>query len=100
MVKEELIMNTYVILGNYSTDAIENISGERKDKAIKIVEECGGSVQCLYALLGNIDLAGIVEFSDNESALKASVELARMSGISFTTYPAVDADRFDELVGK
>ena len=51
------------------------------------------------ALLGNIDLAGVVQFPDNESALKASAELARMSGVFFMTYPAVDADRFDELVG-
>ena len=44
MVKEELIMNTYVILGNYSTDAIENISGERKDKAIILSKNA--VVQC------------------------------------------------------
>ena len=91
-------MNTYVVLGNYSTDALDYISAERKAKADQIIEECGGSVESLYALLGNIDLGGVVQFPDNESALQASVELARMSGVSFTTYPAVDADRFDELV--
>ena len=92
-------MNTYVVLGNYSAGALGDISAERKAKATQIIEKSGGSVDCLYALLGNIDLAGVVQFPDNESALKASVELARMGGISFTTHPAVDADRFDELVG-
>ena len=40
-------MNTYVVLGNYSTDALDDISAERKAKANQIIEECGGSVESL-----------------------------------------------------
>jgi uncharacterized protein with GYD domain len=48
--------------------------------------------------MGEHDLVLVVEFPDNESALKASVGLSRLLGISFKTAPAVSIEAFDRLV--
>ena len=51
-----------------------------------------------YALLGETDIIALAEFPSIEMALKASVELGRDLGITFTTAPAVSMDAFDKLI--
>ena len=51
-----------------------------------------------YALLGEIDLVLITEFRNTEQAMKASVGLSKLLGISFTTSPAVSMEDFDKLM--
>jgi len=50
-------------------------------------------------VLGEHDLVFIVEFPTVEEAMVASVGLHRLTGISFTTSPVVDVERFDKLIG-
>jgi uncharacterized protein with GYD domain len=52
-----------------------------------------------YALLGQHDLVLIAELPDTEHAIKASVELSKLTGIAFTTSPAVAVEDFDKLIG-
>ena len=92
-------MPTYVMFGKYSTDSIEDISAERTQDATKVIGDAGGKVVSGYALLGETDLVLIAEFPSNEQAMKASVGLARLLEISFTTSPAVSIEEFDQLVG-
>jgi hypothetical protein len=40
-----------------------------------------------------------VDFPSLEQAIKTSVALAKLLGISFTTSPAVSMEEFDKLVG-
>lgn len=53
----------------------------------------------MYALLGEIDLVFIVEFPEFAQAMKTSVEIAKQTGIIFTTAPALTIEEFDKLVG-
>lgn len=92
-------MSTYVMFGKYSSDSIKDISAERTQKALKVVADCGGSVGSGYALLGETDLLLLADFPNNEQAMKASVGLAKLLGIAFTTAPAVSMDEFDKLAG-
>lgn len=92
-------MPTYIFFGKYSQGSIKEISAERTEKATKLIEDGGGSVKSGYALLGETDLVLITEFPSNEQAMKASVGLAKLLGISFTTAPAVSIEEFDKLVG-
>jgi len=41
----------------------------------------------------------IVEFPGIEEAIKASVDLAKLLRISFSTAPAVSIEAFDKLIG-
>lgn len=92
-------MPKYVMFGKYTPDSIEDISAQRTQDATKVIGDAGGKVVSGYALLGETDLVLIAEFPGNEQAMKASVGLARLLEISFTTSPAVSIEEFDQLVG-
>jgi len=91
-------MATFLMLGKYSLEAVKKISGERTEKAVRIIEEFGGKVKSMYALLGEWDLVFIVDLPGIEEALKASVAMAKMTGISFKTSPAISVKEFDRLM--
>lgn len=92
-------MSTYVLFGKYSPGSIKDISAERTQKATQLIADNGGSVKSGYAMLGETDLMLVVDFPSNDAAMKASVGLAKLLGIGFTTAPAVSVEEFDKLVG-
>ena len=93
-------MATFFMFGKYSADAIKAISAERTQKVIDVVKKLGGEVQSMHALLGEKDLVFIVSFPGMEQAIQASVALSKMTGIAFTTAPAITVDEFDKLMAK
>ena len=92
-------MSTFFMFGKYSADSVKYISGQRTDEARKAIEDLGGQVQEIYALLGEYDLVFIVRFPNMTDAMKAAVSLGRLTGISFSTAAAVTVEEFDQLVG-
>lgn len=92
-------MATFVLFGKYSIDAVKEISADRTAKATAVIGDSGGEVKAAYALLGETDLVLIVDFPGVKEAMKASVELTKLLGISFMTLPAVTVEEFDELLG-
>lgn len=92
-------MATYLMLGTYSLEGLEGISAQRSDRANALVEEHGGTIEAAYALLGDADLAVIVDVPDTQSMIAVSVELSRLLGVSFDTFPAVTVEELDALVG-
>lgn len=52
----------------------------------------------MYAALGEPDLVFTLDFPDAEKALATSVALNKLTGISFTTSPAVEVKKFDKLM--
>ena len=91
-------MATFIMFGKYSLGAIEKISVKRTEKAVSLIKELGGEVKSMYVLLGEHDLLFIVDLPGTEQALKASVALSKMAGISVITSPAVEVEKFDKLV--
>jgi len=92
-------MATFVMLGRYSSQALKEMSAERTQRAIEIIEGLGGQVQSLYATLGEVDLVCIASLPSVEDAIKASVSLSKLTGIAFSTAPAVSVAEFDKLMG-
>jgi len=90
-------MTTYIMFGKFATGAVKEISAERTKKSAEIVESCGGKGKSLYALLGETDVLAIADFPSLEQAMKASVELTKLLGISFVTSPAITVEEFDKL---
>lgn len=90
-------MTTFFMMGKYSPDALKNMSTERTNKCIRVIQELGGEVDSMFALLGDIDLVFIVNLPNNRTAIKASVALSKMTGIGFKTCPAVNVEEFDTL---
>jgi uncharacterized protein with GYD domain len=86
------------MFGRYSQDSVKRISAKRTGQAEELVRKNGGEIKAGYALLGKIDLVLIVEMPDMEQAMKTSVALSKMLGISFATAPAVSVETFDKLM--
>jgi len=92
-------MSTYILFGQYSAESIKEISADRTQKALQVIADSGGSVEAGYALLGDVDLLIVADFPSNSQAMKASLGLAKLLGIGFTTAPAVSMEEFDKLAG-
>ena len=91
-------MPIFMMFGKYSSEALKGISPERTDKAVEVIEKNGGKVISMYAVLGEHDLVLTLDFPDSEKALAASVALNKLTGISFTTPPAAEVEKFDKLI--
>lgn len=93
-------MATFFLFGKYSAEAVKAISAERTKKTVDVVKKLGGEVKSMHALLGEKDLVFIVSLPGVEQAIQASVALSKMTGIAFTTAPAITVDDFDKLMAK
>ena len=91
-------MTTYFLTGTYGVDALKGISRKRTSDVAKMIEDMGGKVVSMYLLLGEKDLVIIADFPSLKDAIKGSVNVSRMTGISFTTYPAITAGEFDDFM--
>ena len=91
-------MATFFMFGKYSSEALKEMSAERTDKAVSLIKKFGGEVDSMYALLGERDLVLIADFPELEQAIKASVALTKMTGVSFTSSPAVPVEDFDKMI--
>jgi uncharacterized protein with GYD domain len=85
------------MFGKYNAEAIKTISLRRTEQAMDTIRQLGGEVNGMYALLGEYDLLFCVKLPDVEQAMKASVVLTKMTGISFNSCPAVKVETFDRL---
>ena len=90
-------MTTFLLLGTYTSEAIDGIDAERTKRAEEIVTGCGGKLRTVYALLGQYDIVMIAELPGTPEMVQASIELTRETGISFTTMPALPVADFDRL---
>jgi uncharacterized protein with GYD domain len=91
-------MATFLMFGKYSSDASKEISSKRTEEAASLIKRFGGEVKSMYALLGEKDLVIILTFPGVEEAMKASVALSKLTGVSFTTSPAITVEEFDKMM--
>lgn len=91
-------MATFLMFGKYSSEAAKGVSSKRTKEATRLIKKFGGDVKGMYALLGEKDLVFILSFPGIEDAMKASVALNKLTGIAFTTSPAVTVEEFDKLM--
>jgi len=91
-------MATYFMFGKYPSEALKGISAKRTKEASKVVENLGGRIGAIYALLGEYDLVFIVELPGTKEAMKAAVALSKLTSISFCTCPALPVADFDKIL--
>lgn len=91
-------MPIFLMFGKYTAEALKGVSPERTDKAVELIKNNGGKVISMFAVLGEHDLVFTLDFPDAEKALATSVALNKMTGISFTTSPVVEVEKFDKLM--
>lgn len=91
-------MNTYLLFGKYSSNALKNASATRTRKAEHLIGRFHGKVKAMYALIGEYDLLIVVDLPGIEEVVKVSTGLMELTGISFTTVPAISVNAFDKLI--
>jgi uncharacterized protein with GYD domain len=91
-------MAIYFLTGQYSPGSMKDISTERTAQAMDIIKKYQGEVISSYVLLGEKDLVIITNFPGLEQVMKASVALTQLTGISFSTAPAVVVEEFDGIM--
>jgi uncharacterized protein with GYD domain len=91
-------MATFFMFGKYTSEARKEISAARTQQAVEAIKNLGGKVKAMHALLGPYDLLFCVALPGIDDAIKASLVLSDLTGISFTTCPAVTIEAFDEMV--
>jgi uncharacterized protein with GYD domain len=65
---------------------------------VGLIKKFGGDIKEMCALLGEKDLVFSVTLPGIEQALQASVAMSKLTGIAFTTSPAVSVEAFDKLM--
>jgi len=103
-------MAKFLMFGKYSSRALQEMSIQRTDRAIELVKKLGGEVEAMYATLGEHDLVFVVSLPGTDDfvvslpgtdeAVKASVALTKLTGIAFSTSPAVTVQEFDKLMSE
>ena len=92
-------MAKFLMLGKYSIEGVKGIAAERTKKVVEAIQRSGGKVNAMYALLGGHDIALIVDFPGNTDVMKASIAITKLTGIGFTTCPALPIEEFDKILG-
>jgi uncharacterized protein with GYD domain len=88
------------MFGQYSSDSIKKISPKRTTQVRSLIKKLKGELISMYALLGKYDLLFIVNFPSTEDAMRASIEINKLTGISFTTQMAISVETFDTIAKK
>jgi uncharacterized protein with GYD domain len=92
-------MAKFLMFGKYSLDGVKGIAADRTKKVVEIIQKSGGKVNAMYVLLGRYDIAFVVDFPGNAEAMKASIAITKLTGIGFTTCPALLVEEFDKIIG-
>ena len=90
-------MAKYLMFGKYTPEALKGASAARTTQARVAIKTLGGNIESIYALLGSQDLVLVVDLPNTEQAMRASIALTKLTGIGFSTMPAVEVDDFDKL---
>lgn len=93
-------MQKFIMLGKYSTQALQGMSVQRTQKAKDLVKHFGGEIEAVYAMLGDWDLVVVASMPGLNEAMKLSVALTKLTGIGFSTAPAVSVETFDKLMSE
>ncbi|GAK57407.1 hypothetical protein U27_04374 [Candidatus Vecturithrix granuli] len=91
-------MMTYVSMLTYSAEGVKGISAARTAEAKEAIKRAGGKYIAGYDLLGMYDAMIIAEYPDPKAALKASMELNKLIGVSSRTMLALPINDDDEDV--
>jgi uncharacterized protein with GYD domain len=87
---------TYVGLIELTTEGRENLeqAPEYLDKIRHIIEEEGGQLEDVYAIMGPWDFLSIAKYPDNETAFRVLAKIAKLEVVKTETFPAEKVDVF------
>ena len=89
-------MFTYVGLIQLTAEGRENLekAPEYLEKFRRIVEEEGGVLEHVFAMMGPWDFFAIVKYPDNETAFRVLAKIGLLEVIKTETFPAEPVELF------
>ncbi len=91
-------MRTFLMFGKSSSDELKEISLNYRAEVVSLVGNFEGDVKSMYIMLREKYLVLILAFPGIKKAMKASIALSKLTGISFRILPAVPVDEFNEVM--
>jgi len=93
-------MATYLMLFRFTGRGIENIkdSPARIEAAKKAFQAIGAHVKAFYLLMGAYDTAFIVEAPDDETIMKASLNIGSQGSVRTETIRAFTEDEYKQII--
>ncbi len=95
-------MPTYIGLYKFTDQGVKAIKDApgRLEAAIKGTEKMGGKITGFYAVMGEYDYVGIVEFPSDEVATTYALALSSLGNVRTTTLRAYTKEEFTAIVKK
>ena len=90
-------MKTFLILGKSSCPELREIGLKYKREVVNLVETFGGDVKSIYLMIREKYLVLILGFSEIKKAMRASIALSKLTGISFRILPVVPVDEINNI---
>ena len=89
-------MFTYVGLIQLTEEGRENLekAPEYLDKIRHIIEQEGGQLETVFALMGPWDFFAIVKYPDNETAFRVLAKIGQLEVVKTETFPAEPVEVF------
>ena len=93
-------MPTYLSLLNWTKEGLEKIkdSPVRLDAARKAIESGGGKLKSFYLLMGQYDMAILVEAPDDATLARINLSLAAQGGVRTETLRAFTEDEYRKII--
>ena len=93
-------MPTYLALMRWTKEGLEKIkeSPSRLDAGEKAIEAAGGKVKSFYMLMGEYDMALVVETPDDETLARISLSLAAGGSTRSETHRAFTEDEYLKII--
>lgn len=95
-------MPTYITLGNYTQQGIENIkdSLDRLARGREAFRAAGAELQVFYLAMGRYDFIAMSEISDDQTVAGLALALGAQGNIRTETLRAFDEDEFGAIIGR
>ncbi|MSQ30537.1 MAG: GYD domain-containing protein [Dehalococcoidia bacterium] len=94
-------MPSYLSLISWTDQGVRNVkdSAARLDAAKKVFEAGGGRLIFFYMLMGEYDLATLIEMPNDEAATKALLSIGAAGNIRTTTMKAFTEAEYRAIIG-
>jgi uncharacterized protein with GYD domain len=93
-------MPTYLALARWTKEGVEKIkeSPSRLDAAKKAIELAGGKVVSFYMLMGQYDIAIVLEAADDATLARTILSLVSKGGVRLETTRAFTEDEYRKVI--
>lgn len=94
-------MPSYLILANWTDQGIRNVkdSPARLESVKQAVQAAGGRLIFFYMLMGEYDIATLIEVADDATAARFALNTGMLGNIRSTTLKAFTEDEFRTIIG-